>query len=156
MAGKGRRHVKVCLLCSVGGHFKQMLKIAEACRHYEHFYVLTDKPVIDSFRKREEVYLVTAPKRNPLLFLRNIIDSWAIFLQTRPDVVISTGAGAAIAMCYIAKLFGKKVIYVEDWCIVQRPSVTGRAVYPIADLFIVQREHLKTFYPKAVFGGELF
>jgi UDP-N-acetylglucosamine:LPS N-acetylglucosamine transferase len=73
-----------------------------------------------------------------------------------PDVVISTGAGVAIAMCYIAKLFGKKIIYIEDWCIVEKPSVTGRAVYPISDLFIIQRDHLKRFYPKAVFGGELF
>jgi len=55
---KAKEKLRVCLICSVGGHFKQMLKLADAWRHCEHFYVLMDKPVIDSFRKREKVYLV--------------------------------------------------------------------------------------------------
>jgi beta-1,4-N-acetylglucosaminyltransferase len=148
--------LRICLICSVGGHFKQMLKLTEAWKDHDHFFVLMDKPVIDSFRKREQVFMVTSPERNPFLFVINIFESFKIFLKMKPDIVISTGAGVAIAMCYIAKFFKKKVIYIEDWCIVEKPSVTGRAVYPIANLFIVQREHLKAFYPKAVFGGELF
>ena len=153
---KGVRLLRVCLICSVGGHFKQMLKLVPAFQGYECFFVLFYKPVIDAFLQKEKVYLVVSPERNPFLFIINIFQSLVVFLKTRPDVVISTGAGVAIAMCYIAKLFGKNVIYVEDWCIVEQPSVTGRAVYPIADLFIIQRKHLKKFYPKAVFGGELF
>lgn len=153
---KQTRRLKVCLICSVGGHFKQMLKLQKAWEGTDHFYVLFYKPVLDSFLKENKVYLVWSPERNPLLFLVNILQSLIIFLKTRPDVVISTGAGVAIAMCYIAKMFRKKVIYVEDWCIVENPSFTGRAVYPISDLFIVQRKDLRKFYPKAVFGGELF
>jgi len=150
------KQLKVCLICSVGGHFKQMLKIAAVTEGYEYFYVLFYKPVIDSFLEKEKVYLITSPERNPFLFILNFFQSLIVFLRTRPDVIISTGAGVAIAMCYIAKLFGKKIVYIEDWCIVDKPSLTGRAVYPIADLFIVQREHLQKFYPRAVFGGELF
>lgn len=133
-----------------------MLKLLPAFEGCDYFYVLFYKPVIDSFLKKEKVYLVSSPERNPVLFILNVFQSLIIFLKTMPDVVISTGAGVAIAMCYIAKLFGKKIIYIEDWCIVEKPSVTGRAVYPISDLFIIQRDHLKRFYPKAVFGGELF
>lgn len=150
------QRLKVCLICSVGGHFKQMLKLVPAFKGHEYFFVIFYKPVIESFLKKEKVYLVVSPERNPFLFILNFFQSLVFFLKARPDVVVSTGAGVAIAMCYIAKLFGKKVIYVEDWCIVDHPSVTGRAVYPVSDLFIIQREHLKTFYPKAVFGGELF
>ena len=153
---KSSKHLKVCLICSVGGHFKQMLKIAPSWEGCEYFFVLFYKPVIDSFLKREKVYLVCSPERNPFFFILNIFQSLIAFLKTWPDVVISTGAGVAIAMCYIAKLFGKKVIYIEDWCIVRRPSVTGKAIYPISDLFIIQRDYLKKFYPKAIFGGELF
>ena len=156
MVKKSSKHLKVCLICSVGGHFKQLLKLASAWEGCEYFFVLFYKPVIDSFLKKERVYLVYSPERNPFLFILNIFQSLIVFLKARPDVVISTGAGVAIAMCYIAKLFGKKVIYVEDWCVVEHPSLTGRAVYPISDLFIIQRDYLKKFYPKAIFGGELF
>lgn len=151
-----KKKLKVCVICSVGGHFKQMLKISKAWKKYDYFYVLIDKPILNSFSQKEKVYIVTSPERDPWLFIKNLSESLKIFLQTKPDVVISTGAGVAIAMCYIAKLFAKKVIFIEDWCIVEHPSVTGRVVYPIADLFIIQREHLKRYYPKAIFGGELF
>jgi beta-1,4-N-acetylglucosaminyltransferase len=153
---KQAKRLKVCLICSVGGHFKQMLKLKKAWEGSDHFYVLFYKPVLDSFLKEQKAYLVWSPERNPLLFLVNIFQSLIVFLKTRPDVVVSTGAGVAIAMCYIAKLFRKKVIYIEDWCVVSHPSLTGRIVYPIADLFIIQRERLMGFYPKATFGGELF
>lgn len=150
------RRLKVCLICSVGGHFKQMLKITPTWEGCDYFYVIFYKPIIDSFLKKEKVYLVCSPERNPFLFILNVFQSLSIFLKTRPDVVVSTGAGIAIAMCYIAKLFGRKVIYIEDWCVIDSPSTTGRAVYPISNLFVIQRKRLKKFYPKAIFGGELF
>nr|ADI22510.1 UDP-N-acetylglucosamine:LPS N-acetylglucosamine transferase [uncultured verrucomicrobium HF0500_08N17] len=153
---KKNKKLRVCCICSVGGHFKQILKIAGAWDNYDYFFVLFYKPVIDSFMKKEKVYLVCSPERNPFLFIYNIFQSLLLFIKTKPDVVISTGAGMAIAMCYIAKLFGKKVIYIEDWCVVQSPTLTARIVYPIADLFIIQREHLIEFFPNAVFGGEIF
>jgi UDP-N-acetylglucosamine:LPS N-acetylglucosamine transferase len=151
-----KRPLKVCLTCSVGGHFKQMLALKDAWASCDVFYVLMYKPVIETFRKKNRVYIVTSPERNPFLFARNIIESLIIFARTRPDVVVSTGAGVTIALCYIAKLFRRKVVYIEDWCIVDVPSVTGRALYPVADLFIIQREQLRRFYPRAVYGGELF
>ena len=136
--------------------FKQMLKIAPAWEGFEQYFVLFYKPVIDSFIKKEKVYLVVSPERNPILFIINIFQSFLLFIKTKPDIIISTGAGVAIAMCYIGKLFKRKIIYIEDWCIVDNPSMSGRLIYPIADLFIIQREHLKEFYPQAVYGGEIY
>ena len=153
---KNQKNIKICVICSVGGHFKQILKLSPSYKKFTHYYVLMYKPIIDEFIRKENVYLVTSPERNPFSFFINIIESARVFLKEKPDVIISTGAGVAIATCYIAKLFRKKVIYIEDWCIVDHPSVTGRFVYPISDLFIIQRKHLVKYYPKAVFGGELF
>jgi hypothetical protein len=36
---------------------------------------------------------------------------------------------------------------------VVKPSLTGKMVYPIADIFVVQWEALKKFYPNAAYGG---
>ena len=148
--------LKICCICSVGGHFKQMQKIAPAWEGFEQFFVLFYKPVIDSFVKKEKVYLVISPERNPILFIVNFFQSFLLFLKTKPDIIISTGAGIAIAMCYIGKLFKRKIIFLEDWCIVDNPSMSGRLIYPIADLFIIQRKHLIEFYPNAVYGGEIY
>lgn len=151
-----KENLKVCLSCSVGGHLKQLLKLAPAWERYDHYFVMMHKPIIDSFASKENVFFLIDPKRNPFFFIINVIQSVYLFLRKRPDVVISTGAGVAIATCYIAKLFRRRVIYIEDWCVVEKPSFTGRLLYPVADLFIIQRMRLKKFYPKAVYGGELF
>jgi len=154
-AARGKR-LKVCLTCSSGGHMKQLLKLAPAYKQYDHYYLLFYKESIANFIKQHRTHLVVNPERSPLLFARHLWQAVRAFLRERPDVVITTGAGVAVATCYLAKLFGGRVIFIEDWCKVSGPSVTGRLLYPIADLTIVQREALKEFYPKAVVGGELF
>ena len=151
----GKRKLKVCLVCSTGGHIKQLLMLRSAYEKYDHFYVLFYKEAIKNFIKENKVYLVTSPERSPLLFLVNVLQELWVYLKERPQVVISTGAGVAVAICYIVKLFGGKVIFIEDWCIVSQRSLSGRIIYPISDLFIIQREYLKKLYPKAVYGGEI-
>ena len=39
---------------------------------------------------------------------------------------------------------------------IDKPTLTGRLIYPVADKFIVQWEELKQFYPKAENLGSIF
>ena len=87
---------------------------------------------------------------------KNFFQSMKIFLREKPDIVISTGADTAIPFCMIAKLFGKKIVFIESFCRIKEPSVSGRIMYKISDLFLVQwKENLK-FFPKAKFAGSVF
>ncbi|KRM64125.1 hypothetical protein FC74_GL002026 [Lacticaseibacillus paracasei subsp. paracasei ATCC 25302 = DSM 5622 = JCM 8130] len=51
---------------------------------------------------------------------------------------------------------GAKLIYVEVFDRIDKPTVTGKMVYPIADKFIVQWEEMRKVYPKAVNLGSIF
>ena len=51
---------------------------------------------------------------------------------------------------------GKKVIYIESFARVDEPSLTGKLMYHVADLFIVQWKEMMEFYPNAVYGGGIF
>jgi UDP-N-acetylglucosamine:LPS N-acetylglucosamine transferase len=77
-------------------------------------------------------------------------------LKVKPDVIVTTGAHTAVPMCYIAKLFRRKVIYIETMANIKTKTLTGKLVYPIADVFIVQWESMLKLYPKAVLGGWIF
>ena len=79
-----------------------------------------------------------------------------IFLKERPDVVITTGAGLAIPTCIYAKLFKKKVVYIESFARINSVNKTGKLIYKYADLFIVQWETLLEFYPNATYGGWIY
>ncbi len=59
-------------------------------------------------------------------------------------------------MAFLAKLFGKKLIYIESFARVYDGSKTGKLLYKYADLFIVQWESLKEVYPKAIYGGSIY
>ena len=59
-------------------------------------------------------------------------------------------------MCYVAKIFRKKVIYIESFANVETKTLSGRLVYPIANVFIVQWHSMLKLYPKAVYGGWIF
>ena len=49
-----------------------------------------------------------------------------------------------------------KVIYVESYTRLKDLSLSGKIIYPLADLFVVQWKQLAHKYPKAVYGGALF
>ena len=59
-------------------------------------------------------------------------------------------------MCYIGKLFGSKIIFIETFANRNSKTLSGRLVYPIANLFIVQWENMLKLYPKAILGGWIY
>lgn len=105
-------------------------------------------------------YLVYSTKSKmltyPFKFAYNCLKSLILFLKIRPQYVVTTGTHAAVPMCYFAKLFRKKVIFIETFANSQTKTLSGKLVYPIADLFIVQWEEMLKLYPKAIFGGGIY
>lgn len=147
---------RICIAVSTGGHLKEALQLREFYSKYDYYFVTLKRPDGVFLAKKENVLFVVCPERNPLKFIMNFFQSLWIFLKERPDIVMSTGADTALATCYIAKLFGKKIIYIESFCRPIKPSITGKLVYPIADLFIYQWRELEKYYPKGKFGGSIF
>jgi UDP-N-acetylglucosamine:LPS N-acetylglucosamine transferase len=148
--------MKICLACSAGGHLTEIRKLEKLYSKYDYFFVTYFSDTIKYFAKQEKFYFVKYPKRNIFNFLINILQSFKIFIAERPDVIISTGAGVAIAMCWLGRVFGKKVVFIESWCRIKQPSLTGRLVYPVANLFIIQWKQLQRYYPNAEYRGGLF
>ncbi len=148
--------MRVCLACSAGGHLNELLQIKDAWQNYEHFYVSDRRTNAIELSKKEKVYFVVCPRRNPLRLLVNIVQAFFIFLKERPDVVISTGADTALPLCLIAKLFQRKLVFIESFCRIKEPSLSARIAYRFADLFLVQWPENKKFFPKAEFAGSVF
>ena len=59
-------------------------------------------------------------------------------------------------MCLIAKIFGSKIIYIETFANIDTKTITGKMLYPVSDLFIVQWSKMKKHYPKAIDGGWIY
>ena len=53
-------------------------------------------------------------------------------------------------------MMGAKLVYIEVFDRIDKPTMTGKMVYPIVDKFVVQWEEQKKVYPKAVNLGSIF
>ena len=148
---------KICFVCSAGGHLTEILQIKECFSKYDNFYITFRRLNTEDLEKENKVYFVQDPKRNPINTLKCFSQTLSTLLEERPDIVISTGAGVAIPACYIAKLFlGSKIIFIESFCRVDTPSLSGKMIYPIADLFFVQWEQLlKKYGKRAIYRGAI-
>ena len=108
----------------------------------------------------QPIYLVPQINRKerhfPLHFLRLFGRAFSILRKEKPKVLITTGALAVFPFCVIQKLRRGKVIYIESFARVHNKSLTGRLVYPMADLFLVQWESMTQLYPKAKYVGGIF
>lgn len=91
----------------------------------------------------------------PLYCLVSAFQTSRILIRYRVTGMISTGPGIAVVPGLICRLLGIKVIYLESWSRVYTPSLAGRVMYRLADIFFVQHESIKKYYPKAKFMGRL-
>ncbi len=147
------KKLKVALVCSHGGHFTEMREIEEAFKDHEVFFV-SYRAV--STKDLPKALLIDNIGNNPLRMVVGALGIFFRFVMDRPDIVFSTGAEIAIPACYIGKLLGARIGHMECSAQVVTPSFTGRLVYPVADLFLVQWERLLQEYgSKARYVGGL-
>jgi len=128
--------MKVALVCSHGGHLTEMLYILDAFKGHDIFFITYDCPRTRTLRYRK--YLLKNIGTSPFRMLVAFLKILRIFLKEKPNLVVSTGSEIAIPAFYIAKLLGIKTVFIESWCRIWSPSGTGRIVYPVADVFLVQ------------------
>lgn len=148
---------KLCLVGSSGGHLTQMYILKPFWKDKKRFWVTFDKEDARSLLKDEEVHYCYSPtNRSIKALLINTVVAWKILRKERPDLIISCGAAVAVPFFYLGKLFGAKLVYIEIFDRIDKPTVTGRMVYPIADAFIVQWEEQTKVYPKAINLGSIF
>ena len=150
---------KICFIASTGGHLDQLMMLRSIMDKYSSF-VVTERTKYKSIKNINKVYYLFQVNRYEIIWifklLLNAIISMYIFILERPDVVISTGALATIPMCILAKIFRKKIIFIESFAKISSPTLTGKLIYKFADEFYVQWEEMLNIYPKAIYKGGIY
>jgi len=154
-----RPSLKLCLAASGGGHVRQLLDLKGVWSRFDYFFLTEDTALGRSLQEQHRTYFVPhvawgqVKRGNPFTIawraLQSIWGSAATILRERPDVIISTGAGAVYFAVVWARLFGARVIVIESFARFDKPSLFGRLAAPIAHEMIVQSPKLTAFYPKA-------
>ena len=127
---------KLCFAASSGGHFEQITMLTPLMKKYESF-IVTERTQYETSIDGEQMYYLQQVNRNEALFLFrmtvNTFKSMRLFFKEKPDVVITTGVLAVVPLCLIAKVFKKRLIYIESFAKVSSPTKTGQILYRLAD-----------------------
>lgn len=149
--------MKVCLVGSSGGHLTHLYMLKPFWKSKDRFWVTFDKEDARSKLKNEKMYTCYYPtNRNINALVKNTILAIKVLHKEKPDLIISSGAAVAVPFFYVGKMMGAKLVYIEVFDRYDKPTLTGKMVYPIVDKFIVQWEEEKKVYPKAINLGSIF
>lgn len=156
---KKDKKIKICFAASSGGHYEQLMMLKPLMDKYDGF-ILTEKTKYELGATNKKTYKLFQVNRKESvslfkLFL-NAVRSLFIFIKEKPDVVICTGVLAVVPMCLIAKLFRRKLIFIESFAKVNDPTKTGKLLYKYADRFYVQWPQMLKVYPNAIYLGGIY
>lgn len=151
------KELKVCLVGSSGGHLTHLYMLKPFWKNKNRFWVTFDKEDAKSLLENEKVYPCYYPtNRSIKALIKNLKVAYKVLKKEKPDLIISSGAAVAVPFFYIGKIMGAKLIYIEVFDRLDKPTMTGRMVYPINDIFIVQWEEQRKVYKKAINLGSIF
>ncbi len=147
----------VLLVASSGGHLLQLVQLLQAWPAEEREWVTFDTPDARSLLTGERVVFAFHPTNRSLRnLLRNLVLAVRVVRRLRPRAVVTTGAGVAVPFCYVGRVFGSRVIYIESMARISQPSLSSRLVYPVATSFFVQWPELQSMFRRARYEGQLF
>ena len=146
---------KVLFISSTGGHLRELMKLEPLFKDYDYSIITEKDSTTIGLNQKYKMYYLPYSTRSKLFsyffkYFFVILKSIMLFIRIRPDVIVSTGTHTAIPICFLGKVFNKKIVYIETYANITRKTLTGKIIYPISDLFIVQWKEMRKLYPKAI------
>lgn len=160
----------VLLAYGSGGHNEEMIRLYEQMNHLLsqcdediHYISLCD----DDVKHHVSYDVVIVPSvtdkfsylklflKMPIVLIKTILILKELTKEHNIDYVITTGPGIGAVCGAFFKFKKTKVISIENSSRFYSKSLTGRAMYYLADYFIVQNEELLKLYDKAIYKGRL-
>lgn len=125
-----KENFKICLVGSSGGHLTHLYMLKPFWKEKNRFWVTFNKEDARSLLKGEKMYPCHYPTNRSLkALIKNTAIAWKVLHKEKPDLIISSGAAVAVPFFYLGKLMGAKLIYIEVFDRIDKPTVTGRLVF---------------------------
>jgi UDP-N-acetylglucosamine:LPS N-acetylglucosamine transferase len=142
--------IRICLVSSPGGHLAELEMLAADLETEELLLVTVKSPHSASVMPDVHRRYIRRIERNPVNLLLNTLQALFVLIAEKPDAVLSTGAGDALPLMFIASGLGIPVVFIESLARIHSLSLTGRLICRWANLTVVFWPPLRKAYPRAV------
>ncbi len=155
-----KQRLRLILAGSGGGHLRQLLDLDPVWSAHDHAFVTEHSAIATDLAASHRVHRVRhfaagqARLGKPITMLWsalvNLFQSLRVAFAERPDVVISTGAGAMFWTVLFCRILGAKFILIDSFARFEAPSKFARSARWMATQTIVQSAALKSHWPNAL------
>jgi beta-1,4-N-acetylglucosaminyltransferase len=161
--------VKTLVVLGSGGHTAEMLLMTKHLdpAHYHTTYIqaATDTTSRQRLVGHHNAVVHDIPRSREVgqSYLSSIFTTlsaqwYCLWLVGRlaPDLILCNGPGTCLPVCLAALFYriigfrNNSIVFCESYCRVETLSLTGKLLYPLADLFVVHWPELHQKYPRTV------
>lgn len=144
-------------MASTGGHLSQLVELHPWWSRHDREWVTFDLPHARSALAGERVTYAHHPTTRHLgNAARNAVLAVGVLRRSRPDVVVTTGAGVAVPFVVAARALRIRTAYLEVYDRITVPTLSGRLCYPLCDAFLVQWPEQQRTYPEGHLVGQVY
>jgi UDP-N-acetylglucosamine:LPS N-acetylglucosamine transferase len=141
-AGQLAYRPKLLAVSSGGGHWVQLLRVADAFRGCEVIFVTTHEGYRSQVAKHKFYTVCDSSRSSKFALIRTAQQLAFIIATERPDIVISTGAAPGYIALRLARLFKAETVWLDSIANVDQLSLSGLKAGRYADLWLTQWPHL--------------
>lgn len=143
--------MKILFVTSPGGHLGQIVPLQKWWQEHSRSWVTFKQADAERALSEEDVTWAFSPTtRNIPNAVRNLGLALRTLRRLRPDVVVSIGAGVSVPFFVAARFLGVRTVFIESIDRITLPTLSGRLCYPLSDVFCIQWEEQRRFYPESI------
>lgn len=142
MKKKNKKNKKILCISSGGGHWAELIRIRPAFKGFKVIYSSTH-PGYEKDISGATYFTINDTNRNQVAgMIITFIQVLWIMIRIWPKIVISTGALPGLIGIMVAKLLGRRTIWLDSIANFDELSMSGKWAKKFSDLYLTQWEHL--------------
>lgn len=146
---------RLLLVASAGGHWVELSELISAFEGFDCHYITTAKGVKLKDPNQRIIQVRDCSRSTPLVTFSTFFRLFFMIRRINPDIVLSTGAAPGAIALIIAKLRGKRTVWIESLANCEKLSLSGVVVRLFADVKLTQWEHLAEQHSDFKFLGRV-
>jgi hypothetical protein len=121
-------HLRGAIVVSAGGHLEQAMRRAKqfGLKKNVIFIIPKNAQSESKLKEQERIYIRNVGSRDIISLIYAAISLLRILNKREFDYVLSTGAGIALACCFVCKIKRINFYYIESIARNKNPSLTGK------------------------------
>ena len=126
---------RVLFIASTGGHLNELMQLSPLFEKYD-YHIITEKDKANENLKEkygDRLYFLPYGTRAKLFtyifkYLYLCFKTVYLYFKIHPKVIVTTGTHTAGPMCYLGKIFGSKIVYIETFANTHRKIRRNRTI----------------------------